>query len=532
MADAAQVEPVLDLDEIQGNSIAGFNKDFQTHLYLRFDGSARAKKWIAELAPYLSTVREVQAFNQLYRRMRMRRRSRPRGFVATWINIAFSADGIRKLRGAADVDQFLDEAFKEGLAPRSAALGDPTDGSDGDPAHWLVGGTTNNADAVVIVASDDAAKLALEVDVLERSIGATNGAVAVIYKIEGAVLPGELIGHEHFGFKDGISQPVARGRKSAMADDFFVPRLVDPTDPQQMKPTAPERSAPGDILIWPGQFVFGYPTQDSSHPRRPGGVIPLQPAWIKNGSYVVVRRLRQDVAAFRKFVAAEAKRLAALPGFAGMTGDRLGALLVGRWRSGAPLMRSPAADSPQIAADGFANNHFAYSSPSKALKMRNGYVDPFTQAGTDDAGAVCPFAAHIRKVNPRDGSTEQGGRNDTFTRTILRRGIPFGPALSLDEKKADPAKGDRGLVFVSYQTSIERQFEFLTTTWVNSPDKPQAGKGHDPIIASATSPPAVILIGSNGEIETLQVPVTWIVPTGGGYFFSPSVSAVRDVLGA
>src|SRR2546430_606948 len=136
MADAGQVEPVLELDEIQGNSIAGFNKDFQTHLYVRIDGSARARKWIADLAPYLSSAREVQSFNQLYRRMRLRRHARPRGFVATWINIAFSAEGIVKLRGEAEGDEFLDEAFKAGLASRAESLGDPTDGSPGDPAHW------------------------------------------------------------------------------------------------------------------------------------------------------------------------------------------------------------------------------------------------------------------------------------------------------------------------------------------------------------------------------------------------------------
>jgi hypothetical protein len=79
-----------------------------------------------------------------------------------------------------------------------------------------------------------------------------------------------------------------------------------------------------------------------------------------DGSFVVFRRLRQDVAAFRAFVDGEAVRLGEA-GVAGMTPARLAALLVGRWPRGAALMRNPSADDPDPMADRFAVNFFAPS---------------------------------------------------------------------------------------------------------------------------------------------------------------------------
>ncbi len=523
-------EPVLAVDDIQGNSIAGFNKDLQTHLYLRIEDVAGTKTWLAGMASHLASAREVQEFNQLYRRIRLRRQARPKGFVATWVNLALTCEGLRKLRGD-EVDEFLDDAFRIGLAARSELLGDPADpDSSGHPDHWLFGGTKTPVDILVIIASDARKQLHAEISAVEHSLLKVQGALKIVCRQDGAVLPGALIGHEHFGFKDGISQPTVRGRKSEDPHDFFTSRLVDPNDPEQKKPNRRELSAPGDVLLWPGQFVFGYPLQKNDHPRDPGGMMELKPAWIANGSFVVVRRLQQNVAAFRELLKTEAERLAALPGFADMTADRLGALLVGRWKSGAPLIRAPLADDPKLAHEGFANNHFVYQTDTKPVLMTNGFVDPFPQGTADPDGLRCPHGAHIRKVNPRDDGSEQGGPNDTLTRRILRRGIPFGPVLSEDPDEPDPVNGDRGLMFVSYQTDIARTFEFLTTDWVNTMDKPQGGAGHDPIISSPPEARTIVLHGSNDEIERLEIPVHWILPTGGGYFFAPSISVVRDVL--
>src|SRR5262249_49096119 len=141
----------------------------------------------------------------------------------------------------------------------------------------------------------------------------------------------DLPGHEHFGFKDGVSQPGVRGLVSRTPKVYLTPRLLKrPTD------GSIEFSKPGQPLIWPGHFVLGYPFGAGTDGSRQGP-LPLARAWFKNGSFLVFRRLNQNVAGFWVFLAAEATRLAGESGFTGLTAERLGALLVGRWPSGAPV---------------------------------------------------------------------------------------------------------------------------------------------------------------------------------------------------
>src|SRR5207249_5222276 len=115
--------------------------------------------------------------------------------------------------------------------------------------------------------------------------------------------------------------------------------------------------------------------------------------------------------------------------------------------------------------------------------------DNFPPAPADAAGLRCPFAAHIRKVNPRDDTTELGGPERSLLKRIVRRGIPFGKPLA-NPLRPGRDKGQRGLLFIAYQTSIESQFEFLMTDWANSTLNPHSypgdgaehSAGHDPII--------------------------------------------------
>jgi len=198
-------EPVLALDEIQGNILGGFNKDHQTLLCLRIDNADALKTWLQSLIPFIATSAEVIAFNRLFKAMRSRRRTESNTVKATWINIAFSARGLHRL--GVNVDAFSDAAFKEGLAARSSTLGDPTSTmAEGSPASWVVGGTGNQIDVLLIVASDDPDDLHDEVSQLKSHMM----GVTKIFEEESATLSGDLTGHEHFGFLDGVSQPGIR----------------------------------------------------------------------------------------------------------------------------------------------------------------------------------------------------------------------------------------------------------------------------------------------------------------------------------
>ena len=485
---------------------------------------------------------EVLSFNRLFKAMRARRADEPCGLIATWLNIAFSRDGIAALTSSAEADKFKDEAFQAGLPVRSPLLGDPTAaGAPGSPENWKVGKTGAIPDIVLIVASDDVDKLQEEVDRLTATLQKIPGSVdsggsglKLIFDQRGDTLPGELRGHEHFGFKDGISQPAVRGRISDAPDDFLSPRYVDPADPG-----ANLFTAPGSALLHPGQFVFGYQRQDPRGDEAAPFDPTVVPAWAKNGSYLVFRRLRQDVAAFRDAMSQQAGRLAKKPGFAGASAATLAAKLVGRWPSGAPVARSPHADNDALGKNDFANNHFAFQNASAPLPLKNApphIPDNFAQASADLDGLTCPHAAHIRKVNPRDLGTDTGGAHDTLTRRILRRGIPYGdPLPATAGPKSPQSKEDRGLLFLCYQTSIEGQFEFLTNHWVNTVAAPEEG-GFDIIIgqngSGAGRERTVDLPAQGKPSQTLTFQPEWVIPTGGGYFFAPSIDALAEVLPA
>jgi Dyp-type peroxidase family len=523
-------EPLLDVNDIQGNILAGFNKDYQILLALKIHDVPAARGWLRRIVPEISSTAEVYQFNTLFRMLRARLGRDPVGLVATWANIAFSHDGLAALASPAEVDVIPDDAFKSGLVDgRAAELGDPVAPGETDPtSHWVVGGTGQVPDMLLIVASDDPRWLAAAVQRLRPGVDDGTGAPEMVWEELGQTRL-DMPGHEHFGFKDGVSQPGVRGLVSRQPDVYLTPRLLQLSGPGEV-----EFASPGQPLVWPGQFVLGYPSTDGSSGSTGGPVSArkLKPAWIRNGSFLVFRRLRQDVAGFTTFVHATAAALAQMSEFSEMTPERLGALLVGRWASGAPVPRTSLADLQALAADDLANNDFLFTTntPPPLFHLQSGAAPgAFPTAKEDLLGLVCPHAAHIRKMNPRDQPTDLGDQFDTLTRRILRRGIPFGPPL------ANPLAGDdgveRGLHFLCYQTSIEEQFEKLQQDWANNPQAPLVG-GHDLIMGQdrARRRTFDLFTPDGSSQQTLTAPQQWVMPTGGGYFFTPSISAIRDVL--
>jgi len=513
---------------IQGNIIPGFNKDHQHLFFYRITDVAAAKKFLRVIRPHISSMHEVLEFVRAHRALRLRTGLAEPGLEATWVNIAFSRQGIEALMGPGSCDEFGELSFLDGLAARSTYLGDPTDPSrPGHRSRWKVGGPDNEADIVVIVASDTTTGRAGKIRTIRRW-AATYG-LKLIFEQRGDTLPGSLAGHEHFGFKDGVSQPGVRGKASSTPGDFITPRYLTPASADDERPRL--FAKPGQPLLWPGQFLLGEPRQNPEHRYQRGTAATAFPSWAAQGSYLVCRRLNQDVNAFWSFVAEAAASVGRPP-------ISLAAALVGRWPSGAPVMRTPSADDAVLAGDLFANNHFLFDDDSRPSSMRPipGYAgDAFAQARADMLGRVCPHFSHIRKANPRDTSTDLGKPSDTLIRMILRRGIPFGkPIVGVKRPSAKLVSQERGLMFLSYGATIEDQFEFLTRRWANSAIQPNVG-GHDPLIGQRDQrgdrARFVDLPTASGPVRAVLTG-EWVTPTGGGYFFAPPIDALVDVLGA
>jgi Dyp-type peroxidase family len=485
--DAVQVDLPLNLEEIQGNVVAGFNKDYTSYLFYTFpENSAQARAWLADLVKEVATAQEVKQFNDLFRAIRKRRGDHREGVVeAAWMNLAFTHEGLGKF-DVVDKNELglLPDEFREGMRSRRVTIGDV---GDNDPDQWPNGLGSKTIHALMIVAADSVEDLNREVQYFIRQ--AASHEVSLVFQQDGTTRP-DAPGHEHFGFRDGISQPAIRG-------------LTGSSYPQGSRQADPPRD-----VIAGGEFVLGYPRQQANPAEDP---LTPKPEWTQDGSYLVFRRLRQDVRGFSDFLAAEAAK------YDGMSVDLLGAKLLGRYRSGAPLVD--------------AKNATVDPGTTRPEVLKKDEINSFGYLADPD-GADVPRAAHIRKAYPRDQNVFE---NEPAKRPrILRRGIPFGQSFRHGHPPDSPFganpefPNDRGLCFVCYQRSIRDQFELIQCHWVNKDSVPEAGDGMDPVAAQA-APKRIRVPGT--KADPLDLLEQWVTTTGGEYFFSPSISAMELLSG-
>ena len=493
-------EPVLAVDEIQGNILPGFNTEHMALLGLRIrDGeSAGARLWLRELAPLVTSLSDAFQAREV-RRAVARATGAPPPRPGVFLNVALSFAALEPLGlPTAAVSSGL---FRSGMTV--ATLGDTLDQS-GVPVGWKVGATPETTPHVLlIVGADEEPALVEAVGVLVSHTGPGSG-FDKMYDDWGHRLPGEI---EHFGFRDGISQPGVRGRRTEHPESFVTRRYIPADDP-----LAERFSRPGQPLIWPGQFLFGYPTQDDL--EGPGPVARPPEPWMLNGSFLVFRRLRQDVEALEQFAREQSERLTGSLGRA-VPPEEIKAWMVGRWPDGAALVRWPDAAPPPESDNEFELNHFDYADQVGDTRVStNDGVLPVRGAPGDAAGLRCPHFAHVRKVNLRDKLTDQG---PSFKFRILRRGIPYGRA----------GDADRGLLFLSYQRDLE-QFMTLSANWMNSAAAPE-GFGHDLLLGQTASERAATRLFPDGSAASLTTTGRWITPTGGGFFFAPARSVLAGL---
>jgi Dyp-type peroxidase family len=244
---------------------------------------------------------------------------------------------------------------------------------------------------------------------------------------------------------------------------------------------------PHEAPLKAGEFVLGY--QDETGDTLP----PPQPEVLgRNGTFMVVRKLHTRVAAFRQYIRERATSPA--------DEELLAAKFVGRWRSGAPLALAPDQDDPELGADPQRNNAFLY--------------------GDDDRGLKCPFGAHARRMNPRDAVII----GEVRLHRMIRRGTTYGPPLPAGELEDDGA--ERGLMFAFVGARLARQFEFVQRDWVNEGKFFGTPGEKDPLVGSNDGS-GQMLVPQKPIRRKIQGLPAFVVNRGGGYFFMPSLSALR-----
>ncbi|KAA1123690.1 hypothetical protein PGTUg99_027512 [Puccinia graminis f. sp. tritici] len=159
---------------------------------------------------------------------------------------------------------------------------------------------------------------------------------------------------------------------------------------------------------------------------------------------MVFRQLQQLVPEFQTFCVETAEKFEHL----NISGEFIGARIIGRWKSGAPLSLAPNEDNPELSG----SQDFDYSDELKQER--------------------CPYAAHIRKTNPRIGARPNADHNLVLRRLMVRSGIPYGPELTEEEKNMKRTEENRGLLFVSYQGEIADGFQHVQKAWCNNPNFP------------------------------------------------------------
>jgi Dyp-type peroxidase family len=446
-------------DDIQGLVASGFGHLRQA-AYVAFEitDPPAAAGWLGRIADRVTTARRSEG---------------------PALNVALSASGLQKL-GAHDALDGLSWEFRAGMTDphRRRVLGDVGESA---PEQWSWGGTeTRPVDLLALVYAED--EQTLDELVNGHIAEARRAGIRLVIRLD--TTTGE---REHFGFRDGISQPAPEGL----------------------------REGPPRDTIKTGEFLLGYPNEYGLFTDRPlvddpVGVLPPDPQGSgrgdvgRNGTYLVFRQLSQDVRGFWRFLDQATGRL---NGAGAAARIELAAKMVGRWPDGAPLVLAPDDDDPDLKDA----NDFAYFH-------------------TDPDGLRCPLGAHVRRSHPRDSLDPNPGTDRSIAvnkrHRILRRGRKYGETLTAEDalNGAGGQAEERGLHFVCLCANIARQFEFVQHTWVNNPKFQGLYADGDPLTGS---PGRTFTVPARPVRRRVTAMPEFVQTRGGGYFFLPGVRALR-----
>jgi deferrochelatase/peroxidase EfeB len=432
---------MLELDDIQGTVLRNRPLPyFGAYLLFRIDAREQARMLVERLLPSITSA--LDWANPVDK---------------AWLNVIFTHAGLRRMGVPAEILAGFPIEFRMGMAARKDYLGDT---GASDPSLWdTYLGRPEFHVGLFLMAQDHAG--------LQRKLALGRAAlrgITGVHLLEHLDVGIPETMREHFGFVDGISRLFVEGQGG--------------------------EPLPGQEVIRAGEFVLGYVNETERVARGPG-----PEAFWRNGTFLSIRKLYQDVAGFRRFLRERARTPDAE--------EMLAAKMVGRFRSGCPLALSPDRDDPALGKDASRNNAFGYASD-------------------DPRGLKTPAGSHIRRVNPRD-SLKDSIVNARLHK-IIRRGSAFGPALRAGAMEDDGAP--RGVVLAFVNADPGRQFEFVQSQWVNDGDFIASGRDRDPLVGNHDG---------SGELTYPARPVrqhltglpSFVRTRGGEHVFLPGLRGLR-----
>jgi len=486
----------MELNDIQGLLIRGHGElPSAAYVILQIQDIENARSWLA------GKIDQVTHGN-----------TKP----SSRIQMAFTHVGLEKLGASTFVTHGFSVSFQQGMATeyRARILGDE---GDSRQENWRWGGnSTPGVDLALMLFEADREQLAQRLETLKAEY--LKAGFQEITVLHSQLNSGQ---REHFGFRDGIGQPLLAGlSKSGMAENT-VPLGEFVLGYQNAYHQLPETPVV-DPVYDPNNLLLPSPKIHDLPPSKDFG---------KNGSYLVFRQLVQDVPGFWKQIKSAAQH--ENPDAGPEACIQLASKMFGRWPNGTPLALSP-------------------DRPIQDIEKPN----EFLYAEKDADGFGCPFGAHIRRSNPRDAMPDnKPDQSITITNRhrILRRGRNFGVPLhpSYDPSNLMQAEEDgqeRGLHFLCFNANIARQFEFVQHTWNNNIKFAGLYNDPDPVLGIHNPPPKddpntftnPVKMPNNTQPQGFDFTIQAdpmrrkinglsrkVHMVGGAYFFMPGIRALR-----
>jgi Dyp-type peroxidase family len=458
----------LNASDLQGFVLRGYNMPCARYCFLRFEGAEQARALIHRLLGIITT-------GQLW----------DQGKPVSTVNIAFTHKGLAALKlPLATLISFPVE-FQQGMKARGNILGDTGINAH---EHWDAVWREGDVHAWLAINAVTPEAREAQFSVVKALWEETGGARCLDFQDAAALVEdGKVTLKEHFGYTDGFGNP----------DYLGVCRSTQPGQGKRMPDGTWAPLATGELLL-------GYADEAGELP-----VAPVPHILAENGTFMVYRKLHENVGTFRRFLDEWSARYGAGDNAAK---EKLASKFIGRWRDGTPVELSPEQPDAAIAQDPNQSTNFSY--------------------GDDLGGTRCPVGAHIRRVHPRDAFGFEGKLVNR--RRITRRGLPYGPyaaehnpAAPQDVKELDAV--DRGVIFMALNASLSRQFEFVQQQWIAYGNDAHMGNEKDLLMGSHGPGEKYSIQGdrtaTNPPLFCTGLP-NFVELRGGDYFFLPSITAL------